>query len=114
MKGTVSGCVGGWVGGWVGRGLSSVKFTVGELVGLALCQVSGGLSCSRHVGWCVDGDGDGCGCVKFTVGELVGLALREVDGGLSCGGHVGGWRGEGEGGGSQPPTTNMSMRHIFF
>ena len=57
----------------------------------------GGLSCSRHVGWCVDGDGDGCGCVKFTVGELVGLALREVDGGLSCGGHVGGWRGK-EGG----------------
>ena len=63
------------------------------------------------MGWCVDGDGDGCGCVKFTVGELVGLALREVDGGLSCGGHVGGWRGEGEGGGSQPPTTNRSMRH---
>ena len=41
--------------------------------------------------------------MKFTVGELVGLALPEVDGGLSCGGHVGGWRGEGEGGGSQPP-----------
>ena len=96
----------------MGRGLSSVKFTVGELVGLALCQVSGGLSCSRHVGWCVDGDGDGCGCVKFTVGELVGLALREVDGGLSCGGHVGGWRGEGEGGGE--PTTYDQLRHIFF